>query len=326
MKRKILIISSLIALAFTHPEHSFNERAGAQEFAAWQKETRALLSEILYNGPPPEAVPLDPEYGRTERRESYTLTYVKLHDRPGHTTSGYLARPVKPRADRLPALISLHGHDWQAHDTFNPDNMYYYGDLLARKGYVVLAVNIDHEYLDHEKRIQRLTLPKDEPFPLTGQKVWMVKRAIDLLSEQPDVDPEKIGCVGLSNGGFTTMFVAAMDQRVKLAVSSGSLIMHDRMWHRELIHCRCQYLPGMEDALDYYDVFALAAPRPLVVQNGEKDPIFPIKSARRAFTYIQKAYEIAGAPDKVFHDVHDGAHEFRSEVPLQWFERHLPIQ
>ena len=45
-----------------------------------------------------------------------------------------------------------------------------------------------------------------------------------------------------------------------------------------------------------------------------------------AFTYIEKAYAIAGAPDKVTHDIHDGAHRFRAEVPMQWFEEYLSIQ
>jgi len=321
-----LIFSS--ALSLPAAEKSFPPKATAEQFAAWQKETRAFLAEVLYNGAPPQAVELQPEFGKEETRENYKLTEVKFHDRPGHVTTGYLARPLHPTGAKLPAVLALHGHDFRAYETFNPKNMYYYGDLLAKKGYIVLALNIEHQDLEYVpgKRLHfEWPLPRNIRFPYMGQRVWMAKRGIDLLQAQPDVDPEKIGVVGLSNGGVSTMFVGAMDERVKLTVAAGNLIMHHRMWHTTLIHCRCQYLDKLDGVLDYYDIFALIAPRPLVVQNGEKDPIFPIKSANQAYASIEQAYQIAGAPDKVIHDVHPLAHVFVAEVPVAWFEKYLPL-
>jgi dienelactone hydrolase len=326
----VLLVPGLIL--FTLPilaaEKSFDPDASPEEFANWQEQTRAFLLDVLYNGPLPEAVPLKPTFGRKETRDNYGLIEVTFHDRPGHITTGWLAKPLNPSAEKLPAVIALHGHDWIAYDTFDPDNMYYYGDLFASKGYIVFSLNIEHEHLDYINPVFihfRWPLPKNVPFPHMGQRVWMIKRAIDFLETQPDVDIEKIGVVGLSNGGMSSMFAAAADARIKVCVASGSLIMHRRMWHRELIHCRCQYLDKMAGELDYYDVFALIAPRPLVVQSGERDPIFPIESAREAYAYIEKAYAIAGASEKVIHDIHDGAHSFRAEVPLQWFDRYMPL-
>jgi dienelactone hydrolase len=318
-----LVLAALLAIS---AKNSFSGKATAEEFFAWQKESRAFLSDVLYNGQPPESVPLNPEYGAKQERDGYTLVEVKFSDRPGHKTFGRLARPTSPAAEKLPAVLALHGHSPTEMGCFDPGHMYYYGDLLAKKGYIVLAIGIDHDDLDHDKPFRSMImLPRNVPFPAMGQRVWMSRRAVDFLQSLPDVDPEKIAVVGLSNGGLTTMFVAAMDERIGLAVSSGSLIMHSRMWHRELVHCRCQYLDQMDGALDYYDVFALAAPRPLIVQNGRRDSGFPVGSAEKAFAHIKRAYEIAGAPEKVFHDVHDGAHEFRSQVPLMWFEKYMPI-
>lgn len=327
MKKSVFTIALVMALPLAAAKLSFPEAGDADDFAAWQGWARPMLGQILYNGAPPEAVPLEPEYGEPQQRQGYNLVEVNFQDRPGHMTYGVLARPTKPKAKKLPAVVSLHGHGGTAIQTFDPDEMYYYGDLLARKGYVVLALDIDHKYLDHDRPFKGYSrLPRNVEFPAMGQRVWMVKRGVDLLASLPDVDPQSIGIVGLSNGGLTTMFAAAMDERLKMVVASGSLIMHDRMWHRELLHCRCQYLDKMDGVLDYYDVFALVAPRALVVQNGKKDPIFPIGSAGKAFEHIKRAYALAGAPDNVYHDVHEGAHAFRSEVPLQWFEKHLPLE
>ena len=58
---------------------------------------------------------------------------------------------------------------------------------------------------------------------------------------------------------------------------------------------------------------------------AEWDPIFPIRSANKAFERVKRAYEIAGAPEAVIHDIHGGKHEFRSEVPMEWFDQCLPL-
>jgi dienelactone hydrolase len=326
MKRLLFVGLLLVSVAAFGAERSFPAGASAEEFAKWQTQTRALLATILFNGPAQQAVALDPVYGKTEPRERYTLTEVTFHDRPGHVTHGWLARPVHPLAPRLPAMLSLHGHGFDALATFNPKNMYCYGDLFANQGYVVLALDIGHDFVEHDKPYEGYgPLPRDEKFPATGQKVWMVMKGVDFLQTLPDVDPEMIGAVGLSNGGFITTFSAAMDPRIKAAVAAGSLIMHDRMWHRELLHCRCQYLPRLDGVLDYYDVAALIAPRPIMFQSGRRDPIFPIHSAQKAFKFVKQAYTIAGAPDHAYHDIHDGKHEFRKEMPEKWFAEYLPL-
>lgn len=327
MKRTSILILLLLALPIWAAEQSYSPDASADEFSRWQKENRAFLLKVLYNGGPPDAVVPGTRFGKKEVREAYELTQINFNDRPGHTTTGWLARPISPLGEKLPAIISLHGHGGTAYGSFDPGGRYYYGDLMAGKGYIVLALDIDHDSVDYVRPgfIRSATLPKNVPFPHMGQRVWMVRRAIDFLETQPDVDAGKIGIAGLSNGSMTAMFAAAVDTRIKLSVASGSLITHKRMWHRELTHCRCQYLDQMDGALDYSDVFALIAPRSLVIQNGKRDPIFPANSARKAYKDIEKAYTISGASEKVILDVHDGKHEFHSEVPLKWFENYLPL-
>lgn len=330
--KKIFLFVSFLALSWATPlpavEKSFPLQASPEQFAAWQLQAREFFSEALYHGLPPKASPLLPQPGKEERRDKYQLQEITFHDRPGHVTHGWLARPLAPPASKLPAVLALHGHDWHAYDTFHPENMYYYGDLLARQGYIVLALDMEHESLTgiHPRWIHfQWPLPRHFPFPPMGQRVWMARRGIDFLQSLPEVDPQKIGVVGLSNGGLTALFLAAVDERIQLGISSGALILHHRMWHSTLIHCRCQYLAEIDGKLDYYDIAALIAPRPLLIQSGERDPIFPIQSARRAFALVQQAYLSAQAPDQVRHDIHPGAHVFAPETPLVWFQKYLPL-
>jgi len=323
MKRISLLVLALLALSASR---SFNPGAGGQEFAQWQKDSREFLSQALFNGAPPRAVPLETRFGEKQTRDGYEITRVEFHDRPGHITTGLLAKPLSPKAARLPAVLCLHGHGGSSAACFDPQSMYFFGDVFAQKGYIVFAVDIDHEYLeDVSPFISFQRLPRKAKFPLMGQRVWMVKAAIDFLETDPQVDSSRIAAMGLSNGSVTTMFAAAYDQRIKLAVASGSLVMSDRMWHSNLVHCRCQYIYKLDGALEYYDIFSLIAPRPLLIQNGEGDPIFPIDSARQAFSFIEKAYASAGAPDKAVMDVHNGKHEFRIEAPPAFVEKYMPV-
>lgn len=326
MKKIMALVLAFLPVLVFGAQKSFSEKATPEEFARWQTEKRELLKNILYNGPAPEAVPLNPVYGKKEERASYTLTEVTLSDRPGHTTHGWLARPKNPAGPKQPVVIALHGHDWDAKYCFDPQNMLFYGDLFANLGYLVFAPDIGHDFIDHDRPLTGLgPLPKNIPFPYMGQKTWMAVRSIDFVSGLPDADPDRIAAVGLSNGGLTTMFLAAVDLRVKLAVTAGILIMHHRFFHPPFTPCRCEYLDKMDGALDYYDVYALIAPRPLIIENGEKDRGFPVGSSIKAFKYIQQAYTIAGVPDRVTHVVHPGAHVFVPAVPVEWFKKYLPL-
>lgn len=319
------LLAAALLLACVAAKGSF-PTASSEEFRSWQDRARPQLEQILFNGHDRDPLaPLDPVTGREETRAGYILTEVTFTDRPGHKTHGWLARPQSPAAPKLPAVISLHGHGGTGLQTFDPHRRYFYGDMLARAGYIVLAIDIGHEAIEIDRNLDTPWLPKNQDFPYTGQKVWMVKRALALLQARPDVDPDAIGIVGLSNGSFTSLFAAAVMPEIKLTVASCSLIMHDRMWRRELFHCRCQYLEGMDGMLDYYDLAALIAPRPLLLQYGEQDKGFPIGSARRAYGFVQQAYRLAGAPDRVGIDVHPGAHAFVAKVPMEWFQKYLPL-
>ena len=62
---------------------------------------------------------------------------------------------------------------------------------------------------------------------------------------------------------------------------------------------------------------------PLLCQNGEEDPIFPIEAVRREFPKVQAAYKAAGAPDKVAIDIIPGGHAWCGEKPRQWLRMWL---
>ena len=93
------------------------------------------------------------------------------------------------------------------------------------------------------------------------------------------LDPSRLGMVGLSYGGTVTLFTAAIDSRVAAAVVSGYFSSwaesHKMPWNM----CGSQVLSGMLGRIEHEDLGALIAPRPLLIESGTEDLLFPVAAA-----------------------------------------------
>jgi hypothetical protein len=87
--------------------------------------------------------------------------------------------------------------------------------------------------------------------------------------------------------------------------------------------CGSQVLPGMLGQIEHVDLGALIAPRPLLVQTGTEDLIFPLAAASRSVAQLEQVYEHLDAKDRLRHDVFDGEHEWRSAAPEAFLDRWL---
>ena len=131
-----------------------------------------------------------------------------------------------------------------------------------------------------------------------------------IILSRPEVSRKGVGVAGLSLGGETTMYVAALDERVKVADSSGWLTTIENMKNG---HCPCWNFPGLDESFDFSDVFSLIAPRPLVCEIGEQEKApggFPVSIAKPAFEDIRRSYKVFGAEKKAVLDIHSGGHVF----------------
>jgi len=156
------------------------------------------------------------------------------------------------------------------------------------------------------------------------RNVWDLQRALDVLGAHPLVDAARMAAVGLSYGGTCALFLAALDERVRAVVVSGYLsswhAAHTIPWNM----CGSQVMTGQLGALEHVDVAALIAPRPLLVESGVDDVIFPVAAARETVAALRRVYASLGAPDDaVVHDVFAGDHQWHGvEVPA-FLERSL---
>jgi len=277
----------------------------------WQKDVRAKLARLLRIDDLMRArPPLATTVLATSERPAYVLQEVEISSTPGRRTKAMLSLPRGWRQP-FPAVVCIHGHGGDRRTTYEDARIYKtFATELAQRGYATATVDVGQHEIYEPGRT------------LVGERLWDLMRAVDLLASQKGVDTSRIGCAGLSLGGEMSMWLAAMDTRIAACVSSGFLTVMDQM---ERDHCMCWKLDGLRERVDFADIFALVAPRPLQCQNGLREPPtqFLVPLAREALREIRPIYADLGAPGNVALDVHPGAHEIDLPALLAFFEERL---
>ena len=155
-----------------------------------------------------------------------------------------------------------------------------------------------------------------------GERVWDISRLIDWATENLDIDTDRIAITGNSGGGTTSLFAAACDTRISVAVpSSYFCTFAGRI--SSIYHCACNYVPGILGLGEMHDVAGLIAPRAFCAVAGRDDPIFPIEHTRQAFRELRRIYEVAGVPERCELYVGDGGHRFYSAGVWPFIRRHF---
>ncbi|MGE3780875.1 MAG: dienelactone hydrolase family protein [Pirellulaceae bacterium] len=184
--------------------------------------------------------------------------------------------------------------------------------------------------LNQRCRSKESTLAKSMVYAGTtwpGIVTWDDMRTVDYLVSRPEVDPQRIGCVGVSFGGWRTLFLAGMDERIAAACVVGFMSTVKSMLHRHIdTHSWVHFLPGLHGHLDLPDVVSMMAPKPLMVQQCRQDGLFPPTGMQESVDKIARVYERAGVANHFTGRFFDGGHRF--DVPMQdeafqWFDQHM---
>jgi hypothetical protein len=282
-----------------------------QKAVAWQKEVRRRFYGLLKLDDLVNAkIPLAPKILSSEGRPGYVLQEVELNSTPGRRIKAIVTLP-RSGTPPYPAVVGIHGHGGSRYVVYDKSNVYKgFAAALAESGYITIATDVGQHEIYETGRT------------LMGERLWDVRRCIDYLESIPEVDKAAIGCAGLSLGGEMAMWLAAMDERVAACVSSGFLTIMDQMEHD---HCMCWKFDGLRELVDFADIYALVAPRPLQCQNGLAEPptMFVVPLARQALKEVRLIYSDMGKPDNVSLAVHRGEHEVDLPSLLAFFETHL---
>jgi dienelactone hydrolase len=161
-----------------------------------------------------------------------------------------------------------------------------------------------------------------------GLNYWDDSRCVDYLMSRPEVDPDSIGCTGLSGGGWRTDILAALDRRIKASASGCWMTTGDYQQIYNVggaIGTFCM-LPGVWNRMDIPDLSILAAPNATMVISTSEDQLFPVEGQQEAARQISAGFEWAGCPEN-FKNV-DPAKPHCYDADLQkeaiaWFDEHL---
>lgn len=160
----------------------------------------------------------------------------------------------------------------------------------------------------------------------SGIMFWDDIRTVDYLISRPEVDPQRIGCVGLSVGGYRAAHLGALDERIRASVVCGWMTSYRPLIKNHVIHTVgwTKIIPGLYAFLDLPDIVTLTAPRALMCINGTQDQLWPLEGVHQAFAKITQGYTKAGVPERFRGILYDGPHEFNRAMQQEawaWLDR-----
>ena len=160
-----------------------------------------------------------------------------------------------------------------------------------------------------------------------GVELWNAIRGLDLLSGRPEVDPDRLGVTGISGGGSQSWYIAAADPRIKaVAPVCGASTLEAQISLRTVDgHCDCM-MPINTYQMDFHNLGALIAPRPLLIAQADRDGMNSIESVRELHDDIKKMYNLYGVPENLGLVDTPGGHSYhrisRQEIH-SFFIEHL---
>jgi dienelactone hydrolase len=280
-----------------------------------------------------------------EDHDGYTLERFEFHNGVDNVVPGMLLLP-KDRKGPAPAIIGLHGHG-SSKESICTDSKggQLIGPALARRGYVVAAIDayfngqrvgkgpagrLDKDAQDQEESLFKLYLWQGRT--LWGMMLRDEQCLIDYLETRPEVDKERIAATGMSMGCTRSWWLAAIDDRVKAIVGVAcftrytELIAHGNLRKHGIYY----FVPGVFAHFDTEAIYALVAPRPMLMLSGDQDGGAPTDGIVALEKKLGSVYRLYGKEDH-FRSVlyKNTGHEYLPEMKeemVRWFERYLPVR
>jgi dienelactone hydrolase len=296
-----------------------------QDYASlehWKSVRDRYRQEYLYMlglSPEPPKSPLHATITGTLQGDGFIVDMLHYQSMPRLYVTGNLYRPAQvEKGQRLPAVFYVCGH---SNGGRNGNKAPYQspGIWFARHGYICLVV--DTLQLGEIAAIHHGTYREgrwwwhSRGYTPAGVECLNGIRGIDYLISRPDVDPERIAVTGISGGGAATFWIAAADERLKVAVPvSGMADLSSYVSNRVINgHCDCMFLYNTFQ-WPWTRIAALIAPRPLLFTNSDQDGIFPMDANWRVINGLERIYSLYGAGDFVDSFVSIGGHAYRQDI------------
>lgn len=318
-----------------------------REFGLWRSAARNKVREEMLT-PPKPAQSYDMKVVATEKRKGYTARKLELNLTSYSRVTAYELIP--DGKGPFPAVLLLHDHGghysigkekmirpFEVSDTVMKDaekwshacyGGQFVGDYLAQNGYVVFSTDAP---MWGDRGVKGGT--KGDMYKYVAGNFMMLGRdisawmnfedvyAADFMAQLPEVDAERIGCMGHSMGGYRAWMASALTDRIKCGVAV--CWMHTTKYqinteyglkkHEEWANL----IPGLRRYLDYPHIASIACPKPMMFINGKTDHLFPTISVESAYKTMHDVWDSQGVGDRLSTEIMDMGHWCGPEVQVK---------
>lgn len=275
---------------------------------------------------------------------TYIRQRIELSTSPESRFAAYLLIP-KHLSIPAPAVIAIHGHGYGSReivgllpdgevDEGSPGIHQHYALQLVKRGLITIAPDV----IGFGERRLAEDLAKDNNIAnscaslasrmllmgktLAGFRAHEIQKVLDVLVDMPEVDSSRIGIMGFSGGALIAYLTAALDDRIRATVLTG----FTNTYQDSILaihHCICNYIPGQATYAELPEWIGLIAPRPLFLEAGEHDPIFPVHGFEKALGAIRDIYAQHHAESQLASDLFAGSHEISGRYAYDWIQQKL---
>ena len=328
------------------------------DFDEWRKTARQKVFDCMLTPPPPPLSTFHYELICEEQRDGYRALKIEIRLSRYYTVPAYLLIP--DGKGPFPAVNALHDHG--AHLFIGKEKMIrplacedstvirdadewvrtlydgqFVGDYLARHGYVVFSADAPM----WGERGQQEGPRRDRYDMIAGN---MMMYGIDLsaymtyddisgtefLASLPEVDAQRIGCMGCSMGAYRAWMLSALSDRIKVGAAICWMVTTDEQMSLKYKRTEnggfANCFPGLRRWLDYPHVASIACPKPMLFINGSQDKLFPVPGVQKAFAIMHDTWRSQGAEQNLETELWDIPHSCplkAQERVLQFFQKHL---
>ena len=307
-------------------------------FEGWQKQARPVIRKLIGLDKMSEQVgnhDFKVKLGQIEDLGEYTRQRGQIETEPHVQIKFWLLKPKK--GGPFPLAIFPHGHDSRGYDT--SAGVYHDKEHRARglsgdrdvavqavkRGFLAIAPatrgladsglpDPEGRHGDRGCRAQLMHCLLAGRTAI-GERVWDMQRIIDWAATLPEADTSDVLMMSNSGGGVTTLYTAACDERITIAVPSCSFSTYTSP-NGYIYHCDCNLVPGILEFGEMGDVAGLIAPRHLLAVNGRKDSLHSFADINRSAQRAQAIFTAAGCPDRFEHRWGKQGHRFYKD--LMW--------
>ena len=328
-----------------------------RDFSEWKRVARQKVFDCMLMPPPAPTDGFEAKVLFEERRDGYTARKIEIRLSRYYTVPAYVLIP--DGKGPFPAVNCLHDHG--AHLFIGKEKMIrplacedtlvikdaddwlqgyggqYFGDYLAKNGYVVFSADApmwgERGQKEGPKRERYDMIAGNMMMYGIDLSAWMTYDDIsgtEYLASMPEVDTKRIGCTGWSMGAYRAWMLSALSDRIKVGAAICWMVTTDEQMSFKYSRTEnggfANCIPGLRRWMDYPHIASIACPKPMLFINGKQDKLFPVAGVEKAFAIMHETWKSQGAGNNIETELWDMPHscpKTAQERVLQFFKKHL---